>query len=104
MVLRLSPFAKHPQSPLPSTPSSPNHPNSPLDVPELLQHIFSFLNQRSLRTIILVCRKWLYLNHHRLLREVIWDVHWKHSSPYKALTRLAGAERLVLNNTQTKIS
>ncbi|KAK5829017.1 hypothetical protein F5H01DRAFT_315925 [Linnemannia elongata] len=104
MVLRLSPFAKHPQSPLPSTPSSPNHPNSPLDVPELLQHIFSFLNQRSLRTIILVCRKWLYLNHHRLLREVIWDVRWKHSSPYKALTRLAGAERLVLNNTQTKIS
>ncbi|KAG9072940.1 hypothetical protein KI688_000721 [Linnemannia hyalina] len=104
MLLRLSPFAKHSQSLVPSTPSSSSHPTSPLDVPELLQHIFSFLNQRALRTVFLVCRKWLYLSQHRHRREVIWDVRWEHSSPFKTLTRLGGAERLVLHNGQWGLS
>lgn len=100
MFSRLSPFAKHPQSLVPSTPSLSSRPTSPLDVPELLHHIFSFLNQRALRNVLLVCRKWLYLNQHRHRREVIWDIRWEHSSSFKTLNRLAGAERLVLNQME----
>ncbi|KAK5829022.1 hypothetical protein F5H01DRAFT_393039 [Linnemannia elongata] len=103
MLSRLSLFAKYSQSPLPSTPSS-NRPSSPLEVSELLQHIFSFLSQRSLRTAILVCRQWFHLNHHCLNREGIWDVRWERSLPFKTLSRLVSAERLVLKNNQTEIS
>ncbi|KAK3819404.1 MAG: hypothetical protein JOS17DRAFT_756355 [Linnemannia elongata] len=104
MLSKLSPFAKHLQKPLPSTHSSSSRLFSPLDVPELLQLIFSFLNQRSLRITILVCRQWFFLNQHRLRRELIWDFRWKHSSPFKAYSRLAGAERFVLKTNQTEIS
>ncbi|KAG0061497.1 hypothetical protein BGZ89_011397 [Linnemannia elongata] len=93
----------YPPSPLLSTPFSSSQPPSPLEVPELLQLIFSFLNQRALRTAILVCRQWFFLNQHRLLREVIWDFRWKYSSPLPTLGRLEGAESLVLSNNQREI-
>ncbi|KAF9339534.1 hypothetical protein BGZ91_005618 [Linnemannia elongata] len=93
----------YPPSPLLSTPISSSQPSSPLEVPELLQLIFSFLNQRALRTAILVCRQWFFLNQHRLLREVIWDFRWKYSSPLPTLGRLEGAESLVLSNNQREI-
>lgn len=89
----------YPSSPL-STPFSSSRPSSPLEVPELLQLIFCFLNRRALRTAILVCRQWFLLNQHRLHREFIWDFRWKNSSPLQALGRLGGAESLVLGNSQ----
>ncbi|KAG9072938.1 hypothetical protein KI688_000719 [Linnemannia hyalina] len=93
----------YPPSPLLSTPFSSARPSSPLEVPELLQLIFSFLNQRALRTAILVCRQWFFLNQHRLHREVIWDFGWRHSSSLQTLGRLGGAESLILGNNQRKI-
>ncbi|KAF8929236.1 hypothetical protein BGZ47_001191, partial [Haplosporangium gracile] len=104
MLARPSPFAKYTQSPLPSTSTSLGRPSSPLDVPELLQLIFSFLNRRALRNAIRVCRQWFFLNRHRLHREVIWDSRWNHSSPLQTLGRLGGAERLVLSNNQREIN
>ncbi|KAK3819426.1 MAG: hypothetical protein JOS17DRAFT_756413 [Linnemannia elongata] len=69
---------------------------SPLDIPELLQLVFTFIDDYSLRTAVLVCRKWFLLYQHRLCREVTWDLKWLSSRPRHALERLPGAERLVV--------
>ncbi|KAK5829028.1 hypothetical protein F5H01DRAFT_374424 [Linnemannia elongata] len=102
MFSKLAPFSTSKQQQLQTTPSL-CRPLSPLDIPELLQHIFSFLNQRSLRIAILVCRQWLYLNQHRLHREVIWDFSWGLSTLTQTLKRLPGAHRLVLRKYQSNI-
>lgn len=68
---------------------------SPLDIPELFQLVFSFIDDYSLRAVVLVCRKWFLLNQNRLHREVTWDLKWQPSKPRHALARLPGAERLV---------
>ncbi|OAQ36844.1 hypothetical protein K457DRAFT_150945 [Linnemannia elongata AG-77] len=102
MFSKLPPFSKSKQQQLQTTPSL-CRPLSPLDIPELLQHIFSFLNQRSLRIAILVCRQWLYLNQHRLHREVIWDFSWGLSTLTQTMKRLPGADRLVLRKYQSTI-
>lgn len=99
MISRLMPFITLKQQQPQTTPSSGGSLSS-LDIPELLQHIFSFLNQRSLRTVILVCRQWLFLNQHHLHREVIWDDSWKHSNQFRTLARLEGAHRLVFRSNQ----
>lgn len=74
----------------------PPIPISPLDIPELFQLVFSFIDGYYLRTAVLVCRKWFLLNHDRLRREVTWDLKWQPSKPSHALVRLPGAERLVV--------
>ncbi|KAK5829015.1 hypothetical protein F5H01DRAFT_329357 [Linnemannia elongata] len=78
------------------TPSS-IRPLSPLDIPELLELIFSFIKGHTLRTSILVCRQWYRLNQDRLFREVAWDINWNPSAPNQALRQLPGAGRLVLS-------
>ncbi|KAG0294123.1 hypothetical protein BGZ96_001745 [Linnemannia gamsii] len=100
MLSKFIPFATLP----PPKPTPLSRSLSPLNVPELLQLIFSFLNQRSLRTAILVCRQWFFLNRQRLHREVVWDFSWKHSSPLTTLSRLGGAKRLVFRNNQRDIN
>ncbi|KAF9548677.1 hypothetical protein EC957_005916 [Mortierella hygrophila] len=85
-----------------SSPSSPSgRPLSPLDVPELLEHILSYLSRYTLaRTVIHVCREWLLLVQGRLHREVTWDSDWKPFTPRQALDGLPGAERLVIRSVQ----
>ncbi|KAK3845654.1 MAG: hypothetical protein J3R72DRAFT_435353 [Linnemannia gamsii] len=52
-------------------------PISPLDIPELLDRIFSYIDNKTLGlTVILVCSRWLLLNQHRLVRELYWDESW----------------------------
>ncbi|KAF9118600.1 hypothetical protein BGX30_004461, partial [Mortierella sp. GBA39] len=85
----------NPQQLTPSPPST--RPLSPLDIPELLELIFSFINGHTLRISVLVCRQWYRLNQDRLFQEVIWDINWKPSAPKQALKRLPGAGRLVLS-------
>ncbi|KAH7059967.1 hypothetical protein BKA57DRAFT_446076 [Linnemannia elongata] len=87
-----------------SPPSSPSgRPLSPLDVPELLEHILSYLPPYTLaRTVVHVCREWLLLVQGRLHREVSWDSDWKPFAPEQALNRLPGAERFVIRGFQSK--
>lgn len=86
------------------SPSSPSgRPLSPLDVPELLEHILSYLSRYTLaKTVIHVCREWLLLVQRRLHREVSWDSDWKPCVPQQALDRLPGAERLVIRSVQPR--
>ncbi|KAK3819403.1 MAG: hypothetical protein JOS17DRAFT_794058 [Linnemannia elongata] len=94
-----------PVSPTPYQPDSQaqtlfrpsTRPLSPLDIPELLELIFSFINGHTLRISVLVCRQWYRLNQDRLFRELIWDVSWSPSEPKQALKQLPGAGRLVLS-------
>ncbi|KAG0297211.1 hypothetical protein BGZ96_007269 [Linnemannia gamsii] len=67
-----------------------------LCIPELLDLVFYFVPQDSLRrTVILVCRKWFFLNRHRVSRQLSWDYEWFTDDAAQALKRLPGAGRLV---------
>lgn len=75
-----------------------NRPTTPLDIPELLCQIFSYLDTHTLAlSVVRVCRQWFLLSHPRLGRTLTWDINWQPSLPKDALARLPGAERLVLS-------
>lgn len=68
---------------------------SPLDVPEILEHIFSYIDEHNIRcSVVLVCRQWHLLNQSRLVREVTWNQDWRPSRKARALRKLPGAGRL----------
>lgn len=70
-------------------------PLSPLDINEILELIFSYLDNHTLSvSVVLVCRRWRLLNQRRLLREVYWHEDWKSSRKERAVRRLPGAGRL----------
>ncbi|OAQ36812.1 hypothetical protein K457DRAFT_131951 [Linnemannia elongata AG-77] len=70
-------------------------PLSPLDVNEILELIFSYLDNHTLSvSVVLVCRRWRLLNQNRLLREVYWHEDWKSSRKQRTACRLPGAGRL----------
>ncbi|OAQ34414.1 hypothetical protein K457DRAFT_14252 [Linnemannia elongata AG-77] len=70
---------------------------SPLDLPEILELIFSYLdNYTTRRSAVLVCRQWHILNQNRLVREVTWNQDWKPSRKERALRKLPGAGRLYI--------
>ncbi|KAG0201100.1 hypothetical protein BGX33_010516 [Mortierella sp. NVP41] len=47
---------------------------SPLNIPELLERIFSFLeNDDVARSVAPVCRQWFLMNRYRLVREFTWN-------------------------------
>ncbi|KAK3845689.1 MAG: hypothetical protein J3R72DRAFT_520859 [Linnemannia gamsii] len=70
---------------------------SPLDIPEVLERIFSFLDDYSIRcSAVFVCRLWRLLNQNRLVREVTWLDSWKPSRKERALSKLLGAGRFIL--------
>lgn len=71
---------------------------SPLDIPELLELIFSFLNDTTInRSVAAVCRHWHHLNQHRLYRDLWWDARWPLAKPVEsAVLRIPGANRVRL--------
>ncbi|KAF9122819.1 hypothetical protein BGW39_009481 [Mortierella sp. 14UC] len=70
-------------------------PPSIFNIPEVLEIIFSYLDDTTIRrTCLLVCRQWHQLTQSRVRREVRWDWRWKRHRLETALTRLAGAHRL----------
>ncbi|KAF9929153.1 hypothetical protein FBU30_001830 [Linnemannia zychae] len=78
-----------------------------LEIPEILDRIFFFIDDEQIlsHSIILVCRRWLWMNQHRLLREACWtDTATTISkSNYinlnKAITRLPRATQLVWSSS-----
>ncbi|KAK3806253.1 MAG: hypothetical protein JOS17DRAFT_767737, partial [Linnemannia elongata] len=70
---------------------------SPLDLPEILELIFSYLdNYTTRRSVVLVCRQWHLLNQNRLVREVTWNQDWRPSRKERALRKLPGAGQLYI--------
>ncbi|KAG0216136.1 hypothetical protein BGX33_000473 [Mortierella sp. NVP41] len=49
-------------------------PLTPLDITELAEHIFLFLDDTTINNlVILVCRRWYFINLYRIIREATWD-------------------------------
>ncbi|KAK3845637.1 MAG: hypothetical protein J3R72DRAFT_487336 [Linnemannia gamsii] len=68
---------------------------SPLRIPEVLDHIFSYVDNHSLcQSVILVCRQWFWMNRHRMIRGLIFDGYSDALKLNKVLSRLPGAGRL----------
>lgn len=70
---------------------------SPLDIPEVLEQIFSYLDDYTIRrSVVFVCRQWRLLNQNRIVREVTWYETWEPSRKKQALQMLPGAGRLYI--------
>ncbi|KAF9090548.1 hypothetical protein BGX29_011420 [Mortierella sp. GBA35] len=89
------------RDPIPSTSRATNTPPtmtttpSPLRIPEILDHIFSYVDNHSLcQSAILVCRQWFWMNRHRVIRGLIFDGYSDPRKLTKVLSRLPGAGRL----------
>ncbi|KAK3820826.1 MAG: hypothetical protein JOS17DRAFT_754966 [Linnemannia elongata] len=68
---------------------------SPVEIPELLEIIFSYLDSFTIRTSVVgVCRQWFLMNRHRVVREVIWDTGADPKHQEVIMSRLLGAGRL----------
>lgn len=68
---------------------------SPLDLPETLSRILSFVDQTTLRTsAVLVSRLWLLTCRHRLVRELTWEGCLFYRSETSMLERIPYASRL----------
>ncbi|KAG0275010.1 hypothetical protein BGZ95_009267 [Linnemannia exigua] len=81
---------------LPLSYTTPPPAPSITNIPEILEVVFSYLDNTTLRkTCLLVCRQWHQLTHSHVLREVRWDWRWKRHKIGSALSRLAGAHRLI---------
>ncbi|KAF9155948.1 hypothetical protein BG015_007979 [Linnemannia schmuckeri] len=83
------------RDPITSTSRATATTPSPLRIPEVLDHIFSYVDNHSLcQSVILVCRQWFWMNRHRVIRTLIFDGHSDPQKLNKVLTRLPGAGRL----------
>ncbi|KAF9102827.1 hypothetical protein BGX29_004133 [Mortierella sp. GBA35] len=69
---------------------------SPLEIPETLSRIISFLDETTLRnSVVLVSRQWLINSRHRVVRELVWDAYSnRYMDLSKALKRLPFVRRL----------
>lgn len=83
-------------------PASNNHyrpaRTTPLDIIELLELIFSFLDDNTInRSVAAVCRQWHHLNQHRLHRILWWDTRWALArSVESAVLKIPGSNRVRL--------
>ncbi|KAK3845696.1 MAG: hypothetical protein J3R72DRAFT_520864 [Linnemannia gamsii] len=79
------------------TSPSPPLPTSPLDIPELLSKIHSFLDNHTIQhSVIHVCRQWFLINRHRIRRELIWEYHYQNECMERVLPSLPFIERVDL--------
>ncbi|KAF9282398.1 hypothetical protein BGZ88_011064 [Linnemannia elongata] len=67
---------------------------SPLDIPEILELIFSYLDNYTIRrSVVRVCRQWSLMNQHRIFRDVTWCQSWGSFRRWKTLRKLPGVGR-----------
>ncbi|KAF9562230.1 hypothetical protein EC968_005360 [Mortierella alpina] len=70
-------------------------PRSPLDVTEILHHIFSYLDEYNMRmSVVHVCRKWYYMNQHIVMRELVWHTTSTPEDFARFLVKIPSANRL----------
>ncbi|KAF9900093.1 hypothetical protein EC991_007929, partial [Linnemannia zychae] len=68
---------------------------SPLDLPELLDKIFTFVSEPTLAfSVPFVCRQWFILSQRRIIREVVVDTDMTDEELEGALARLRVSRRL----------
>ncbi|KAG0072212.1 hypothetical protein BGZ89_007621 [Linnemannia elongata] len=68
---------------------------TPLDIPEILYHIFSFIDHFTLsKTVVLVCRLWFLMNRHRVVRQEHWDAEFTLRRAKEIIGRMPGTARL----------
>ncbi|KAF9340739.1 hypothetical protein BGZ91_000472 [Linnemannia elongata] len=66
-----------------------------LDIPEILYHIFSFIDHFTLsKTVVLVCRLWFLMNRHRVVRQEHWDAEFTLRRAKEIIGRMPGTARL----------
>ncbi|KAK3845612.1 MAG: hypothetical protein J3R72DRAFT_435277 [Linnemannia gamsii] len=69
--------------------------SSPLDVVELRELIFSFLDTTDLRRSVLpVCREWFWIYRHLFERETVWELDLDSSLSKKTIKSVNGSSRL----------
>ncbi|KAG9073182.1 hypothetical protein KI688_000969 [Linnemannia hyalina] len=78
--------------------TEPTYPRttSPLDILELREHIFSYLDNADLRRSVLpVCREWFWIYRHLFEKETVWDIDLT-STPLsnKTIKNITGSGRL----------
>ncbi|KAG0293780.1 hypothetical protein BGZ96_002298 [Linnemannia gamsii] len=68
---------------------------SPLDIPEILYHIFAFIDQFTLsKIVVLVCRQWFLMNRNRVIRQELWDANFTARRSKEIVSRMPGTARL----------
>ncbi|KAG0278050.1 hypothetical protein BGZ95_004812 [Linnemannia exigua] len=68
---------------------------SPLDIPEILYHIFAFIDHFTLaKAVVLVCRQWFLMNRHRVVRHELWDANFTVRRVKGIVSRMPGTVRL----------
>ncbi|KAF8942520.1 hypothetical protein BGZ47_006408 [Haplosporangium gracile] len=66
-----------------------------LDIPEILYHVFAFIDQFTLsKTVVLVCRQWFLMNRHRIVRQELWDADFTLRRTKEIIARMPGTARL----------
>ncbi|KAF9132306.1 hypothetical protein BGW39_000412 [Mortierella sp. 14UC] len=87
---------KSPPAPTATTITPPTATRlSPLDMPEILDLVFSFLNDRILqKTVALVCKRWFIINQNRFLRTFTYDDRWTTKQIAQRAPNMLGAGRL----------
>ncbi|KAF9341086.1 hypothetical protein BGZ91_011007 [Linnemannia elongata] len=75
---------------------------SPLHLPELLDHTFSFLSDYTItHVVILVCRQWLHVGQHRIVREQVWGNRLSKAEQDILLANMGRVDRLCYYNLST---
>ncbi|KAK3806250.1 MAG: hypothetical protein JOS17DRAFT_767735 [Linnemannia elongata] len=98
--MRFTSTNQHPLSKtLPQKIASVTRPpkRSPFDIVELLQLVFSFLDDYTINcSVVAVCRHWNHICQDRLYRELWWDTRWPDTNLAYAMSRAPGTRRIRL--------
>ncbi|KAF9334935.1 hypothetical protein BGZ91_010671 [Linnemannia elongata] len=85
---------KEMRTPLSTASTSTKTTPSPLDIPEILEQIFAYLDDSTLRrSVSPVCRQWFFLSQNHLVRDIVWHQSLGSSRKRKLLRKLPGAGR-----------
>ncbi|KAK3806227.1 MAG: hypothetical protein JOS17DRAFT_767682, partial [Linnemannia elongata] len=85
---------RHQRTSVSTTCTSTQTTPSPLDIPEILEQIFSYLDDSALRrSVAPVCRQWLLLSQNRLVRDITWHQSLGSYRKRRLLRKLPGAGR-----------
>lgn len=91
-------YLKHRLKKKPASATTTETTISPLDIPEILDLILSYLDDYTIRrSVNRVCRQWRLQAQPHLVREVIWFERWRPSKQEKALCKLPGASKVHLS-------